>query len=391
VGEAAAAAAADRKPSAMDPERAMRRALSRARRREGRTHPNPTVGAAVVKGDRVLATGATSATGGPHAEIVALAAARRRHGARALRGAGLAVTLEPCHHQGRTGPCSQAIRDAGLARVWVGHRDPNPAVSDRGIRALRRAGVEVAVGILEEECRWLHRGFISVQQRERPWVALKLAATLDGRIATRGGESRWITGALARAHVHQLRGRVDAVMVGSATARSDDPELTVRSDGKRVHCPVRILVDSKLVVPTRRRLFRDRDAARTWVLAGRAAPAGRRAAREACGARVLPIATRGGHLDLRVALRTLAWEGLTSVLVEGGGSLAAALLRAGLVDEVHWYTAPSLLGADARPAVAGLQVARLGSRPELEVRDLRRLGPDLYVHGTLPLPRRGRP
>lgn len=374
----------------MEPEHAMRRALKRARLQEGRTHPNPTVGAVVVRGDRLLASGVTGVAGGPHAEIVALDAARRRHGARSLRGATLAVTLEPCHHHGRTAPCTEALRDACLARVWVGHRDPNPAVSGRGVRALRRSGIEVQVGVLEEECRWLHRGFVSVQERERPWVALKLAATLDGRIATRRGESRWITGPEARAHVHQLRSRVDAVMVGSATARSDDPALTVRRDGKRVHCPIRVLVDSRLEVPARRRLFRDRDAARTWVLAGRATSARRRAAREERGARVLPVEMKGGHVDLEAALRTLAWEGLTSILVEGGGGLAAALLRAGLVDELHWYAAPSLLGADGRPALAPLGIGRLSSRPVLEVRDVRRLGPDLYVHGVLPEQRRGR-
>lgn len=368
----------------------MRRALAAARRQLGRTHPNPTVGAAVFRGDRILAAGATRPVGGAHAEVVAIEAARRRHGDRALRGASLAVTLEPCHHQGRTGPCTQVIRDAGLERVFVGERDPHPRVSGRGLRALRRAGLLVESGVLLEECRWQHRGFVSVIERGRPWVALKLAATLDGRIATASGESRWITGPAARAHVHGLRDRADAVMVGSRTAKADDPSLTVRRAGRRVRCPVRVVVDSRLALPPDRKLVRDRDASRTWLLAAKGRPAARRRALEAHGARVLEVPTRKPGLDLRAALRRLAREGLTSVLVEGGGGLSAALLAAGLVDEVHWYSAPALLGADARAAVGPLGLTHLAGRPRLELLEVRRLGADLYVHGVANPARRSR-
>ncbi|MCP5058831.1 MAG: bifunctional diaminohydroxyphosphoribosylaminopyrimidine deaminase/5-amino-6-(5-phosphoribosylamino)uracil reductase RibD [bacterium] len=367
----------------MDPERAMRHALTRARVRQGRTHPNPAVGAVVFRGDQVLGSGGTRPPGGAHAEIVALERARKRHGKAALRGASLAVTLEPCHHQGRTGPCTAAIHEAGIARVFIGTDDPHPAVSGRGVRWLRRAGIRVQRGVMEEACRWHHRGFLSVCERGRPWVALKLAATLDGRIATGSGESRWITGGAARAHVHQLRDNVDAVMVGSGTALRDDPELTVRRDERRVRCPIRVLVDSELKVPVTRSLFRDEDANLTWVLAGRSAPAKRRAARETAGARVLPVPGRRGALDLPLALEVLARNGLGSVLVEGGGGLAAALLRKGLVDELHWFASPSLLGGDAREAIASLGIAKLASRPSLAVRSIRRLGEDVYVHGVL--------
>ncbi|MBW2394930.1 MAG: bifunctional diaminohydroxyphosphoribosylaminopyrimidine deaminase/5-amino-6-(5-phosphoribosylamino)uracil reductase RibD [Deltaproteobacteria bacterium] len=367
----------------MDPERAMRQALTRARARQGRTHPNPAVGAVVFRGDRVLGAGGTRPPGGSHAEIVALDRARKRHGEAALRGASLAVTLEPCHHQGRTGPCTVAIREAGIVRVFIGTDDPHPAVSGRGVRWLRRAGIQVQRGVLEEACRWQHRGFLSVCERGRPWVALKLAATLDGRIATASGESRWITGDAAREHVHQLRDKVDAVMVGSGTALRDDPALTVRRDGRRVRCPIRVLVDSELKVPMTRSLFRDEDATLTWVLAGRNAPVKRRAAREAAGARVLTVRGRRGALDLSDALEALAREGLGSVLVEGGGGLAAALLRRGLVDELHWFASASLLGGDAREAIGSLGVAKLASRPNLAVRSIRRLGEDVYVHGVL--------
>jgi diaminohydroxyphosphoribosylaminopyrimidine deaminase/5-amino-6-(5-phosphoribosylamino)uracil reductase len=364
-------------------EQAMQRALARARRVLGRTFPNPPVGAVVLRGDRVLGEGATRPVGGPHAEIVALEHARRRHGAAVLRGATLAVTLEPCCHQGRTPPCTDAIVEAGIRRVWIGQRDPNPLVGGRGLRRLRRAGLAVEVGVLEADCREQHKGFVRVQEEGRPWVALKLAATLDGRIATAGGESRWITGPQARALVHRLRDRADAVMVGSRTARADDPELSVRRGTRRVRTPVRLLVDSGLRVPEGARLFQDADAAKTWLLTRHGHGAGRLARRTAHGARVLAGAARGGHLDLRRVLARLAKEGLTEVLVEGGGGLAAALLRIGCVDELHWFAAPSLLGGDARPALAALGVSRLARRVSLDVREVRRVGEDLYVRAWL--------
>src|SRR5262245_48960061 len=361
----------------------MARALARARRASGRSFPNPPVGAVLVKGSRVLGAGETRPVGGAHAEIVALERARARHGAAALRGATLAVTLEPCCHQGRTGPCTDVILAAGIRRVWMGQLDPNPRVAGRGLAQLRRGGVELRVGVREAACREQHRGFLSVQTRGRPWVSLKLAATLDGRIATARGESRWITGPEARALVHRLRDRADAVLVGSRTAAADDPELSVRRGGRRVRTPVRLLVDAGLRVPASARLFRDVDAARTWLLTRRGHPAGRLARRTARGARALLLPARGGHLDLARALTRLAEEGLTHVLVEGGGGLAAALLRAGLVDELHWFAAPSLLGADARPALAELGIGPLAARVALEVREVRRIGPDLYVRAWL--------
>lgn len=371
----------------MKPEAAMRLALAQARRALGRTHPNPPVGAVVFRGDRVLGRGFTHAAGGPHAEVVAIRSAGRRFGARAVRGASMAVTLEPCSRVGRTGPCADLIAEAGLRRVLVGHIDPHPAVSGRGLRRLRRAGVEVRVGVLEAECRVQHRGFNSVCERGRPFVSLKLASTLDGRIATAAGESRWITGAAAREVVHRLRARVDAILIGSETALADDPELSARRRGRVVHRPVRVLVDSRLRVPPGARLHRG-EAGRSWVLCAGGAPAARRRALAAKGARMLEIPTEGRHLDLRHALAVLAREGLTEVLVEGGGRLAAALLRAGLVDELHWFAAPRLLGGDARPALGPLAVGSLGEAIELEEVRLRRVGDDLHLRGAV---RRGRP
>lgn len=378
----------------MKPEDAMKQALTRARSVLGRTFPNPAVGAVVFRGGRVLGRGATRPPPGAHAEIVALEAARRKVGATGLRGASIAVTLEPCCFTGRTGPCTEALIEAGIRRVFVGCRDPHERVRGRGTAKLRRAGIEVVVGVLETECREQHRGFFSVCERGRPFVTLKLASTLDGRIATASGESRWITGEASRAFVHRLRARSDAVMVGSRTAIADDPELFARRDGRVVHRPVRVVVDSRLRFPRARpgaRLLR----AAAWVADARANPRQgetwllcRRDARssaglEASAALRVDVARRGERLDLARALSKLAQRGLTHVFVEGGGGLAAALLRAGCVDEIHWFQAPRLIGGDGREALASLAVSRLADAIDLDRLRVRRLGDDLHLSALL--------
>ncbi|MBW2494888.1 MAG: bifunctional diaminohydroxyphosphoribosylaminopyrimidine deaminase/5-amino-6-(5-phosphoribosylamino)uracil reductase RibD [Deltaproteobacteria bacterium] len=368
----------------MNPEAAMKIALGAARRATGRTYPNPPVGAAVFRGNQVLGRGATRPVGGPHAEIVAFENAKRRHGARSLRGASLAVTLEPCCRVGRTGPCTDAIIAAGIRRVFVGHCDPHPDVSGAGVSRLRRAGVEVRLGVLEQACREQHRGFATVCALGRPFVMLKLASSLDGQIAIGSGESRWITGPDARAKGHLLRSRVDAIAVGSGTALADDPELTARRGGRVIHRPIRVLVDSHLRVPPDAKLYRE-GADRTWVLCGSTAGARRRKVLEGLGVRLLEVPTRAGVLDLKRALARLAREGLTEVLVEGGGNLAAALLRARLVDELHWFVAPRLLGGDGRPSVGDLGLRSLVESPQLEPR-VGRVGDDLYIRGPVAYP-----
>lgn len=366
----------------MSPEAAMRLALAQARRSRGRTFPNPPVGAVVYRGDRVLGSGRTRPVGGPHAEVVAIDAALRRVGARALRGASLAVTLEPCCHTGRTGPCTQRILEAGLRRLFVGHLDPHARVRGRGVARLRRAGLAVRVGVLERECREQHRGFLSVVERGRPFVALKLAASLDGRIATASGASRWITGPSARALVHRLRAASDAVLVGAETALADDPELTARRGERVVHRPVRIVADSRLRVPPEARLYRG-ESGRTWVLCSAKAPARRRRSLIEAGARLVDVPDRGGRLDLRKGFEKLARAGLTEVLVEGGGELAAGLLREDLVDELHWFAAPKLLGGDARPALGALRIERLAEAAMLADVSTRRVGDDLHVRARV--------
>ncbi len=368
----------------------MQLALAEARRASGRTAPNPPVGAVVYRAGEVLGRGHTRPPGGPHAERVAIERALARHGAARVRGASLAVTLEPCSHHGRTPPCAERVLEAGLARVYAGHLDPHPLVRGRGLARLRRAGVRAEAGVLESACREQHRGFLSVQERGRPFVVLKLAASLDGRIATAAGESRWITGPAARDAVHRLRARADAVGVGSGTALADDPELTARRGARLLASPTRVLFDSGLRLPPRARLYRA-DGARRIAVCTRAAPLRRRRALEALGVELIRVAPRGGHADLGRALPALARAGVCELLVEGGGGLAAALLAAGLVDELHWFSAPRLLGAEARPALADLGLARLADAPRLSIRKLRRVGADLWLVATAePGPAAGR-
>ena len=363
-------------------ERMMRLALGVAARGDGRTHPNPSVGAVVFRGDRVLGRGFTRPPGGAHAEIDAIEKVRRRYGDRTLRGASIAVTLEPCNFQGRTGPCTEALLEAGIARVVAGCRDPHARVAGKGFARLRRGGVAVTTGVLEAECRHQHRGFLSVCERGRPWVTLKLATTLDGRIATATGESRWITGPASREFVHRLRDAHDAVMVGSQTALVDDPELSVRRGGRVAREPNRVLLDGRLRVPATSRLLTGSGAARTWVVC-RARARGIRRIRAVAG-RVLevPSAARG-HVDLAPAFGRLAEEGLTSVLVEGGGGLAAALLRADLVDEVHWMLAPILIGGDGKPGLGPLELSRLIDAVSLDPIRVARREQDLHIHGMI--------
>jgi diaminohydroxyphosphoribosylaminopyrimidine deaminase/5-amino-6-(5-phosphoribosylamino)uracil reductase len=364
----------------MMPEAAMRLALREAAKGAGTTFPNPCVGAVVFRGDTVLGRGFTRPPGGAHAEVVALERAVKRHGAAAVRGASLAVTLEPCCHTGRTGPCTEAVLEAGIARVLIGVRDPHPLVAGGGLRRLKRAGLKTEVGVLEAECRRQLSGFISACERGRPWVVLKLASTLDGRIATASGESRWITGERSRAFVHALRKSNDAVMVGSGTALADDPALTARRGDRLLRAPVRVLVDGSLRVPTRSQLFHQTDG-EAWVLCARGARG--IAARQRVGARTFELGRRDGHLDLRQGLRKLGKAGLTSVLCEGGGELAAALLRARLVDEIHWMLAPKLIGGDGRAALGPLMLGKLAGATSLGDVAVRRLGEDVHIHALV--------
>jgi len=334
-------------------ERLMRRTLALAARGRGTTRPNPVVGAVIARGGRVLAEGFHRRAGLPHAEVNALA---RLPGA-AARGATLYVNLEPCAHQGRTPPCVPKILAAGIVRVVASHADPDPRVDGRGFRWLRRAGIAVEVGVLAREARRLNAGYLSARERGRPRVALKLAASLDGRIAPAKGGARWITGPTSRRAAHALRARHDTVVVGAETVRRDDPELTPRLARGPFRAPLRVVVTSDLALPLKAKLFAPALAPGTVVATLRPAalPASSRARHAARaralgrrGVRVWELPGRPGRVDLRALLVRLAREGRHDVLVEGGARLAADLADRGLVDELWLFVAPVFLGAAAR-------------------------------------------
>lgn len=350
----------------------MREALAIAARVRRRTAPNPTVGALLVRNGRVIARGATRGLEA-HAEVIAL----RRAGA-AARGATLYLTLEPCAHWGRTPPCVEAVIAARPKRVVIGLVDPDPRTRGASIRALERVGIDVRTGVLVDACARHHEGFLSRVLRGRPFTSLKLAASLDGRIATRTGESRWITSEPARGFVHRLRARTDAVVIGSRTLLADDPELSARRGSRVVHRPLRVVVDSRLRTPASARILDSERPESALILCARDAPARSRARLERSGARVVAVRKRGEHLDLEAAWRELGNLGVNECLVEGGGGLAAALLRAGLVDRMHFFLAPLLIGADGRAVLAGLGVSRLRDALRPKRLSVRRLGPDLH-------------
>lgn len=363
--------------------RFMARALELAARGVGRTFPNPPVGAVLVRGGRIVGEGFHARAGGPHAEVAALRAAGGR-----AEGATLYVTLEPCTIHGRTPPCADMLLPLGLARVVVATRDPNPRVHGRGIAKLRRAGIPVVVGPGRTESETLIAPFATRMRQGRPLVVLKLATSLDGRIAARGGDARWITGDVARRVAHGLRDTCDAVLVGAGTVRSDDPQLTCRIPGGRD--PIRVvLAGAALDLPPRAQLLRP-GGPPTWIVAPRDAAPGRVAALQRRGIEVLLVAGRGGHVWLPAALRALAGRGLTSVLVEGGAGVAAAVLRAGVVDRLVLFVAPLLLGGDGVPAVGTLGIRRVRDALRTGTLAVARAGQDLVIDTTLAAARRGR-
>lgn len=356
--------------TAEDDRRHMAHALGLARRGLGRVWPNPAVGCVIVNAGRVVGRGFTQPGGRPHAETGALAMA----GA-AARGATAFVTLEPCAHHGQTPPCAEALVAAGVARAVTALEDPDPRVAGRGHALLRAAGIEVAEGVLAAEARALQKGFLTRIAKGRPMVTLKLATSLDGRIATAQGESRWITGPEARARVHAMRAAHDAVMVGAGTARADDPMLTVRGLGI-AHQPVRIVAAHSLDLDPDGALGRSAPEVPLWLVHGPSAPAPDRTEWTRAGARLIRVAEKDGVLDPRAILAALGKAGLTRVLVEGGGRFAAALLKAGVVDEIALFTAGLALGGDGWPALGALGLDTLAGAPRFRLTSVDRLGPD---------------
>lgn len=350
----------------------MAHALRLGARGLGQVWPNPAVGCVIEKDGRILARGWTQAGGRPHAEAMALA----QLGANA-RGATAHVTLEPCAHFGQTPPCANALIQAGVARVSFALHDPDPRVAGRGADMLRAAGIEVRSGVLAHTARADHAGFLKRVTQGLPMVTLKLATSLDGRIATATGESQWITAPPARAHVHALRSTHDAVMVGANTALADDPMLTVRGMGA-LRQPVRVVIDSALRFSAASQLGRSADIAPVWLLHGQNAPPPARQAWAAAGAKLFETPLAQGHLDLRAGLSALAAQGITRVLCEGGGGLAAALLRAGLVDQIALYTAGLAIGGTGLPSLADIGPLKLADTPRPHLIESRQIGPDLF-------------
>lgn len=348
----------------------MSRAIELAGRGLWTTDPNPRVGCVIADGARVIAEGWHERAGGAHAEAAALAAAGS-----AARGATAYVTLEPCCHHGRTPPCADALVAAGIRRVCYAIRDPNPCVSGAGAARLAAAGVELRGGLLAPAARALNPGFLSRMERGRPWVRLKLAASMDGRTALAGGASRWITGAAAREDVQRLRARSSALLTGSGTVLADDPRLDVRLPGT-TRQPLRVVLDSGLQTPPTARIVAPPGSV---LILTASTDLKRRAVLEAAGARVagLPVGPQG--LDLAAAMRHLAGLEINELQVECGPTLAGALLATRLVDELVLYLAPTLLGADALPLARLAGIASMAERPELTVCDVRRVGRDLRI------------
>lgn len=350
----------------------MRAALALARRGLGTVAPNPAVGCILVKAGRVVGRGWTQPGGRPHAETEALA----RAGGSAKGATGF-VTLEPCAHQGKTPPCADALIAAGVGRCVIALEDPDPRVSGKGIGRLRDAGLEVAVGLLADAAAELNAGFLMRQRAGRPLVSLKLATTLDGRIATAAGESRWITGAEARSRAHLLRTEHDAVLVGSGTALADDPRLDVRLPGLAERQPLRVVLDGRLRLPPGHDLvMRSREQA-TLVVTLEDHDKSKAKALADAGCEVLSVAPDAdGHPSLPATLAALGARGINRVLAEGGGQLAAALLKAGLADRLIWFRAPKVIGGDGTSAIAPLGLEALGDAPEFELLDILPAGQD---------------
>lgn len=356
----------------------MKRALQLARRGRGKTSPNPMVGAVVVKRGKAVGEGFHAAPGLPHAEVLALARAGKE-----AEGATLYTNLEPCCHTAkRTPPCTDAILGSGIGRVVAAMTDPNPMVSGKGLHLLRQAGIEVIEGIGRSEAERLNEVFIKYMTTQRPFVILKAAMTLDGRIATRSGTSRWITGEAARREVHRLRSEVDAVMVGVGTVLADDPMLTARRKGARN--PIRVVIDPSLRTPSTARMITSITEAPTLLLTTSKAPASKIQRLKEKGAQIELLPHARGEFAFDAILERLGKSGITSLLIEGGGRVNGMALRAGAVDRVIFYIAPKLLcGEDAKGVVAGRSIADLSEAIRLDQVKVKQVGEDIRIEGSL--------
>ena len=357
----------------------MRRALQLAGKAAGRTSPNPMVGAVIVKNGRVIAEGYHKKAGRPHGEIEAL----RKAGSRA-KGAQMFVNLEPCCHQGRTPPCTEAIITSGLKEVFVGMRDPNPRVAGKGIRRLKRAGVAVHNGVMNAECRQFNEAFVKYIQTGTPWVILKSALSLDGKIATTAGQSQWITGPEARERVHRMRDQVDAILVGAGTVLKDNPRLTTRLKKGGGRNPARVILDAKAEIPLKARVFHRAQKERVVYVTTPKTSAVRLNRLRKKGVKINVLSERNNHISLKQLVKKLGEMGMTSLLIEGGSGLNAAALKAGIVDKIVYFLAPMIIGGEAAPGVVGGPgIQSLKQALRLENLTVTPVGADWMVEGYL--------
>ncbi len=353
----------------------MRRAMELAERGVGFTNPNPMVGAVIVKGGKVIGEGWHERCGEWHAERNAF-----KNCTVPAEGATMYVTLEPCCHYGKTPPCTEAIIEHGIARVVVGMEDPNPLVAGKGIALLREAGIEVVCGVEEEALREQNRVFLKYISTKLPWVAMKTAMTLDGKIATRTGDSKWITGAEAQAYVHELRHRFMAILVGIGTAVADDPLLNCRIEGRGVRQPIRVVVDSNARLSLDSQLVKTAGEYRTIVAHTRFAPEERVKALRETGVEMLLCKEKEGLVDVRNLLELLGLSGIDSILLEGGGSLNYTFLSEGLADELYAFIAPKIVGGmNAKTPVEGAGMEKMADAINLELENVLNIGHDVLL------------
>lgn len=355
----------------------MRRVIELARRGEGKTSPNPLVGSVIVKNGKVIGEGYHKKAGQPHAEMMAL----RRAGSSA-KGAGLWVNLEPCVHYGRTPPCTDAIIAAGIKQVFIGMKDPNPLVRGKGIRRLRQAGIQVVSGILRKDCERLNEVFDKFIRTKTPFVIMKSAVSLDGKIATRLGESKWISSAQSRRIVHDLRNKVDAIMVGAGTVVKDDPQLIPRLKNTRENPPARVILDNENIISARARVFKDAQTHPVVYCAAKNLPRAKEMKLKRMGVQILKLQEKHGGIHLKPLMKKLGGMGITSVLAEGGGDLNASLLREKVADKIFLFVAPIIIGGkNAVSVVGGEGVATIRQAYKIKDMTVQSVGPDLLIEG----------
>ncbi|MCQ4635628.1 bifunctional diaminohydroxyphosphoribosylaminopyrimidine deaminase/5-amino-6-(5-phosphoribosylamino)uracil reductase RibD [Anaerovorax odorimutans] len=357
----------------MTKEEYMRYALELAQQGRGRTSPNPLVGAVIVKGGRIIGEGWHKKCGENHAEINAFEdAAREGHD---VRGAEMYVTLEPCSHYGKTPPCAKTIIEKGIKKVYVGTADPNPLVAGQGLQMMEKAGIEVEMGILEEECRSINEIFLKYITAGKPFVVMKTAMTLDGKIASHTGDSKWVSGDEARRIVQEMRNSLTGIMVGIGTVLADDPELTCRLEGGRD--PLRIIVDSHLRIPLTAKVLKDEN----YIIAATADCDSEK--RKRLGERVLIVKSKNGQVDLEDLMTHLGDRGIDSILLEGGGTLNEAALKAGIVDRVVSFIAPKIIGGrKAKTPVEGEGFEKMSQAISLKDLEIQKIGDDLMIQAV---------